>query len=287
MYHVSHSFKEFWAWHGLSSSQARASLYQNTIDYGFRDPLTDYAELTRDFKTLGPSPLENYRYNSNTNYWSVVATRPQNGANIDLTLFDSANLSNPLATSNRGDSDIDFVAVDSNYAHRAVGDDYYPQANFVSGIYGVSGYRIELAQGADQVKAGSQTVTMQPADVVAVRDVYLRAGTPTRITVTPANSSQNPLIFLMGDDPGNSATWVQGRDSAVAASTSAAAGQAESITYNPPRDGWYGFVLLNGRNGDYLDGGSGTYTILREDLAPTGAAPANRAAAPADAKKLS
>jgi hypothetical protein len=168
-----------------------------------------------------------------------------------------------------------------------VGDDYYPQVSLFNAFDpNLTGYRIQLAQGADQLQPGPQSVTMQPSDVVAVRDVYLRAGTPTRITVTPGNANQNPAIFLMGDDPDNSATWVQGRGSAVASSDSAGAGHAESITYNPPRDGWYGFVLLNALDPTtVLDGGGGAYTVLREDVTASGAALTADAAAPANPRK--
>ena len=284
MNNVSHSFKEFWQQHGLSSSQALASVYQNTIDYGFRDPLADYGELTRDFSTLGSPLPHNYRYASNVNYWSVAAVRPQSGVNVDLALYDDANLTTKLATSNSDDSRLDFVAVDSNY--RAVGDAYYPQTNLVKTVGSASGYGIELAQGANQLQSGFQPVTMQPTDVVAVRDVYLTAGTPTRITVTPANPNQDAAVFLMGDDPADPATWVRGRGSAVASANATDAGEAESMTYNPPRTGWYGFVLLNAPDTG-LDGGGGTYTVLREDLAPSGAALAPGAAAPADPQKPS
>jgi hypothetical protein len=291
MHSVSHTFKEFWQQHGLTSSQAHASLYQNTIDYGFRDPLADYGELTRDFTKLGSPFPHNYRYASNTNYWSVVATRPQYGIDVDLALYDDANLTTKLATSNSADHRLDFVAVDSNAGRRTIGDAYYPQTNLVKagGLTGdLSGYRIELAQGSSQLQPGFQPVTMQPSDVVAVRDVYLTAGTPTRITVTPANSKQNPAIFLMGDDPASPSTWVQGRDSAVASSNSSDAGQDESFTYKPPRTGWYAFVLLNALDpATVLDGGGGTYTVLREDLAPSGAALATEAAAAAIAEKRS
>jgi len=286
---VSHTFKEFWQQHGQSSPQALASLYQNTIDYGFRDPLADYGELTRDFTKLGSPFPHNYRYASNTYYWSVVATRPQNGVDaggtgvdVDLKLYDDANLTTRLAFSAGGGSVIDFVAVDSN--HRAVGDDYYPQTNLFDDGPGLTGYRIELAQGSGKLEPGwpgasLQNVTMQPADVVAVRDVYLHAGKPTRISVTPTNANQNAEIFLMGSDPADPGTWVRRRGTAVAGSTGGKAGEDESITYTPPRDGWYGFVLLNALDpATDLDGGGGTYTVIREDLAPSGAALATSAA---------
>ena len=77
------------------------------------------------------------------------------------------------------------------------------------------------------------------------------------MSVTPTTSvSQDPELFLMGDDPANSGTWVLGRSSALAASTGAGAGITETITYTPATTGWYGVVVTNKQ-------GSGNYTLTR------------------------
>jgi hypothetical protein len=290
-HHASQTFHQFWDDHGQSSPQALASVYQNTIDYDFRDPLADYGQLERDFFTLGPDPLQNYRYASNINYWSVAAVRPQSGSDragntvdVDLSLYDDAKLTNKLTASTAAGSAIDFIAVDSNAGRRTVGDDYYPQASLFRGIRAdeISKYRMQLAQGAGKIQPGVQPVTMQPADVVAVRDVYLDPDTPTRIIVTPANPKQNPEIYLMGSDPADPATWIRPRGTQLVSSTTAGPGQSESITVRAPRPGWYGFVILNAQDPTTIDdGGGGTYTVLREDLTPPATALPRSATRPA------
>ncbi|GAB3892174.1 hypothetical protein GCM10029964_066550 [Kibdelosporangium lantanae] len=74
--HVSNTFADFWnqrAGDGfnVSDSGALSSLYRNTIDYGFRDPLGNYVARTRPT----PNPAQNYGYNTTSSYWSVVGVR--------------------------------------------------------------------------------------------------------------------------------------------------------------------------------------------------------------------
>jgi hypothetical protein len=249
-HHVNTTLSSFWASRAgdgfnVSDAAALADLYQNTVDYTFRDPLADYVPLVR------PTPTpHNFGFNTNTIYWSVVAVRPS-GTDYDLTLFDDRAQTVNLGSSAFGGSTIDFMAVDSN--RRALGD-YYPRAFVFSGA---GSYGVQLAQGAQILSAATSTpVTMGSADIVAVRDTFLTAGVAVTISVTPANAGQDPELLLMGDDPANAATFIRSRGSAVAASVIGAAGAAETLTYIPTVTGWYGVVVTN-------KSGSGTYTLTR------------------------
>ncbi len=249
--HVSNTFADFWNQRGadgfnVADSGALACLYQNTIDYTFRNPLGDNASLTR------PTPTpHNYSYNTTTVFWSVVGIRPPAGSDDDLALYDDRAQGTILATSAFGGSTVDFVAVDSN--HRPLGD-YYPRVNLFSGG---GNYQIELAQGANSLGAGgSQAITMGTGDVVAVRDVFLSAGVAVTLRAVPGNSSQDPELFLMASDGTNPGTWYQPRVNARVSASAAGPGGTETITFTPTVSDWYGLVLVN-------KAGSGTYTLTR------------------------
>ncbi|RKF24201.1 hypothetical protein [Micromonospora globbae] len=248
-WHNSTTFASFWAdrtadGFNVADSGARASVYQNTIDYQFRDPLGNYAPLTRPT----PTPPHNFGYSTSSVYWSVVALKPNSG-DLDLQLYDDRAQGTYLSGSAAGGTTIDFVAVDSN--RRALGD-YYPR---VTNWSGGGGYRIELAQGTTVLNAGSSTITMGTNNVVTVRDTYLTAGVPVTISVAATNSGQDAELFLMSSDA-NSATWIRPRSSAVASATAGGAGATETLTFTPTVSAWYGVVVVN-------KAGSGSYTLSR------------------------
>lgn len=255
--HVSDTLFQFWSQRAadgfdVAASGALANVYQNTVDYTFRDPLGSYVELTR------PTPTpHNYSYGTSSIYWSAVAVRPPAGADYDLTLYDDVGQTVNIGGSAFGGSTIDFVTVDSN--HRALGD-YYPRAYMYSGT---GNYQTELAQGSVQLNSGSQTVFMGTNDVILIRDSIQAAGVPTFFRVVPSNGTQDPELFLMQSDGANSATWVRSRGTAVASSSAGAAGVAEGFSYTPPASDWYGLVLTN-------KAGSGNYTLNVDTSAPTG-----------------
>jgi len=246
--HVSHSFGQFWSHraadgYNVADSGALAAVYQNTIDYGFRNPLGDYAELTRPT----PSPSHNYGYNTWANYWSVVAMRPPAGADYDLELFDDRAQTVFLSGGYHGGNTVEFIATDS--LRRPLGD-YYPRAPLWSGT---GEYQIELAQGTSELWT-SETVTMLSSDVVVVRDVFLTAGVPTTLSVVP-EPGQDGELFLMRSEAA-AVTWIRSRSQAVASSTFGGPGATETFTYTPTASGWYGLVLIN-------KAGSGKYTLSK------------------------
>ncbi|MGH2819642.1 MAG: hypothetical protein ACRDJ5_03200 [Actinomycetota bacterium] len=262
---VSNTFNQFWTHRGaggfnVSPFGALASVYQNTIDINFRDPLGNYSELVRP----APNP-HNYSYNTTSGFWSVVALRPDS-ADYDLDLYDDFGQTSLLGSSVFGGNTIDFMAVDSN--HRALGD-YFPRARVFSGS---GNYRIELAQGSNIIGPGTQSMFMDSNDVVMVRDLFLNAGQEVAIKAQPSNGGQDPELLLMGSDGANSATWVRSRGQAVAGASIAGPGGAEQFTFTAPAADWYGLVLLN-------KAGSGNYNVIVDTDGPTGNVTINGGAA--------
>jgi hypothetical protein len=258
MSNISNTFGQFWgqraAAGGNVSQSALATLFTNTIDYGFRDPMANYVQLSR------PSPItpHNFGFNSTTNYWQVVGLKPNSGSSVDLALYDNFSMSTLLKTSTASSNTIDFIAVDSN--RRPLGD-YYPR------VWGSGGYLTELAQGSTSLPVGSQSFTMGSTDVVVVRDVFMSAGQKNTIRVIPSNSGQNPSLFLM-TSTSSSSTWVKSRAQSTKAAFSNGPGASEVFTFTPAVSGWYGVVVLN-------QAGSGSYTLKRTvpAAAPMVAAP--------------
>ncbi|GAA1894946.1 hypothetical protein GCM10009837_16150 [Streptomyces durmitorensis] len=246
----SNTFQEFWTHRGQEGhdvgSGPGGALYQNGIDYGFRNQLTDGQS-----KTLpAPDPQHNYRYDTTFRFWSVVALRPPAGVDYDLDLYDDQALQQRLDVSLATGDTVDFIAVDSNA--RGPGD-YYPVVKRPLGGTGTGDYRIEVADSG-KLLIGSDTKVMNGADdVTAVWDTCPAAGTEVTITATPSDASQDAELFLMDSDPASPNTAVRGRYAATASGTANGPGQAESFKFTS-QGGCYGVVLVN-------KAGSGTYTV--------------------------
>ncbi|MEV5283433.1 hypothetical protein [Streptomyces sp. NPDC052811] len=243
------TFHDFWNLRGQKgynvSDPVQGSLYQNTIDYGFRNPLADNQTLTR------PAPIpaqQNYHYATNVVFWSVTAVRPPAGGSLSLEMYGDRDQKQLLAKSADGQDVVDFVAVDSN--HRPLGE-IYPRVD-TTGSNGE--YRIQLSQGARQMQPSEAIAMTAPDNIVTVRDLCVPANTKATITATPSDPSQDAELFLMASDPAQSSTWVQPRAFAAAKAGGQGPGKAESFTYTAPAAGCYGVVLVNKE-------GSGTYTL--------------------------
>lgn len=246
--HRSSDFRQYWTQRGQDGRnvgpQALSSLFQNTIDYDFRDPLTNHQSKER------PTPTgtdHNYRFDTTRVFWSVTALRPPAAADYDLRLYDDGAMSTLLASSTQAAGVTDFVAVNSN--RRALGD-YYPRVHPVSGS---GDYRIE-ADETEGVFDGTPTVTMGAGRLAAVWDVCLPAGERATYTVTPSNASQDAELFVLSAESGG-ADHVFTRAAAVATGSAHGPGAAESVTVDLP-EGCHGLVVVN-------RAGSGTYTVAK------------------------
>ena len=217
-----------------------------------------HARQPRRARSSQPHPVRPpVRDLSPVNYWSAVAVRPPTGSDYDLAVYDNANLSGYLASSAAGGDQVDFVVQDNN--RRAVNDWTYP---LVHKYAGTGRYKIEYANTAVSLFDSTVTIATGSSSVVAIRDAYEVAGTPTYYRVVPTNGGQNPDLYLMQSTAGNAATYVQGRGSAVASSYGNGAGVAESFVHTSPVTQYNGLVLIN-------RAGSGNYTLYRDSSAPT------------------
>lgn len=250
LHHKSNSFAQFWGQRtadgfNVSPTGGLGSLYQNTIDYTFRDPLAGNTPVLRP----KPKGWHNFSYSTIDKYWSVVAIRPAAGTDNDLKLFDDKAQTVQKALSSQSGSVVDFIAVDSNTGLEPLGD-FYPR---VTPFSGAGDYRIEVALGASTLTTTPQSIGMSSGKVVTVRDINLAANVPVTITVTPVGATQDAELFLVRS---TAAQHFINRGQVFASSTSAGPGGAESITVTPVTGGWYGVVLIN-------KSGSGTYTLKR------------------------
>ncbi|MER5178328.1 hypothetical protein ABT009_08135 [Streptomyces sp. NPDC002896] len=245
--HTDTSFRSYWNHRAEDGHEvgdaALGSLFQNTIDYGFRNPLTNHVSLERPT----PEPDHNYRFDTTRPFWSVVAVRPPATADYDLSLYDDRDQQQLVGFSGQVAGITDFVAVNSN--SRELGD-YYPRVTDVSGT---GPYRIE-ADETEGVFTGSPSVTLGADRLAAVWDICLTAGEEATYTVTPSDPGQDAELFVFDADRAG-ADNVASRSGATESGTAAGPGQPESVTVTLPA-GCHGLVVVN-------KAGSGTYTLTK------------------------
>ncbi len=260
------TFASFWSGratlgYSTSPSGALASVYQDTIDYNFRNPLTFGVPKTYP---VPPTTRHNYSMTTSNSYWSAVVIRPGT-SDYDLDLYSDPGLTTLLASSRYGTGVMDYVAIDSN---RRADATYYPS---VSQYAGTGTYGIEAVQGSTTLNAGSSTATMGTLGVASIRDSYQTSGVPVYVRVVPSSASQQGEVVLLGDDPATASTWVQGRSAAKAGSGVSALGQPFGFSYTPAVSEYYGLLLMNAA-------GSGTYTLYVDTAAPSGTVSINSGA---------
>ncbi|MFJ7590039.1 hypothetical protein ACIQZO_22175 [Streptomyces sp. NPDC097617] len=256
-HHVNVSFPAFWEsrrsdGYPTTTSSVLATLFQNTIDLGFRDPLTSDVPVYRPH----PATAHNFRFDTVRHGWSVMAVRPA-GTDYDLRLFDDSMQATSLGESNMaGPSEVDFVAVDSSSGRRALGD-YYPRVP--SPGPGTTAYRAEFAEApADPlVREVPRTVSMAPDDVAAVFNVAL-TGERVRLTLTPENSTQDGELYVMCSTA-DATTWVANRAHHVARANASGRGGTETVTFEAT--GSCAVVVIN-------RAGKGKYRTLLHVVAP-------------------
>jgi hypothetical protein len=256
------TFVEFWANRtadGLAvGDNALATLYQNSVDYGLRDPLTSNVAVQRPT----PVPAQNFRYTTTTHFWSVIAVRPPQAAppsvDDDLDLYPTASMTgSPLASSTAGGNNVDLVMVDSNSGKRPLGT-YYPRVRQFSG----SGtYDLKYVEGTATIGIGqSANATMAASNPVAVWDTLVGANASVKVQVTQA-AGQNAELLLFCSTT-TASTWIRARSTASASAPPAAGTpqntSTETLTWTAPATapGYCGVVLVN-------RAGSGSYTVTR------------------------
>jgi hypothetical protein len=261
------TFAAFWsdrAALGQDTSQtALSALYQGTIDYGFRNPLSDYVG-----KHLPEAvPNHSYSFTTTTNYWSAVAVKPDTGSDVDLTLYNDFNETAPLASSAYGGTTTDFVAVNSNSGVRAL-QTYYP---VVHEFAGTGGYTIQSAQGSNGLSAVT-SAAMLSTQPLRIWDSYQTASVPVFFRAVPTSGSQDVQLASLA-----AGGTVVPRSSSLQ-SADPGAGNAATLTYTPSTTGWSGVVLLNnslttGTVNVYADTSAPTGTIAINSGHPTSASP--------------
>lgn len=238
----------------VTDSPVLSAAFQNTINYGFRDPLITRAEVIRPT----PNPAQNYGLNTAHGFWSVVAIRPPSGADYDLNVYEDHGLSTLAGSSAAGSNAVDYVAIDSNSGRRAQPDDYYPQARVFNGNGGE--YTAEFVDGTTTVSDGTHSVFFTPTDVIQTEDTLMSPGVPTYFRIVPAGG-QDLSMHLMRSVAGTASTYVQGRTSNVQSADLGAAGGEESFAYTESASQFDAIIVVN-------KSGSGTYTMYRDTTAP-------------------
>lgn len=236
----------------FADATVASAVYQNTIDYGFRNPLT--SNVSKLFPTPRP---HNYQATTNANYWSVVAVRPPSGGDYDLRLFSNRAMTTQLASSTFGGSAVDYIAVDGN--RTGSGGTYFPQAYVFSGS---GNYAIEWESQAASVGDGTASLTL--GNLVTVRDTFMTAGVPTFFRMVPSSGLQLGAS-LHRSTAGTASSYTQGRSSAFASSSSSTLGGEVAFTATDATSQWDGLVLA-------AQSGTGTVTVYRDTTAPAGSA---------------
>jgi hypothetical protein len=249
------TFKEFWAQrasdpnnNNVSPTGGLGSVYQNTIDIDFRDPLSNNAPVTR------PTPFNphNFSFNTTTNHWSAVAVAPPAGVDYDLDLFtDKAQVSN-LKSSTAGAGIVDFVAIDSNQGKQPLGD-FYPRVRRFNNV-GLGTCTVELAQGSQSLPVGAtKAIAMPASDLVDVWDVFISQNTQAKVTFSASAGLYQAFLFSSA-----SGGFIKARNQAAVTTSTIAFGSPQTLTFTPGAGagGWHGLVIVK-------TSGSGTLTMKR------------------------
>jgi hypothetical protein len=227
--------------------------------------LAPYVSQVRD-RPLGAwnkDSGDDYRFTGGSS-WGAIGIR-ESPSNYDLYLFNNSVYGDPADHIKLGDSTIgggavDFVLVDGNHA---------PSGNYyttVSANTGTNNYNIQQAAWTDDVNEGTYgPYSMATSDVLRVWDTVLSGGIKKYFAIKPVSGDANLGMALFVSDPGNTASFYQGRTQAVVFADSAGGGVSESMSYQTAIGDELGLMVWN--NGATTNT---SYTLYADTTAPNG-----------------
>ena len=199
---------------------------------------------------------------SGQNFWNVVGVRPgTDGTGVDDDTFLAPNryYNSSLASSAQSPPHSDYLMVNGNFGNAPNGS-YFPEVHSFSSIGG--SYSVEWDAGhlvLGTMLAGS----MAAANVARVYDSFLSTGTTYYFGLRRSGPNSSSYSLAL-----HSATFgsYQGRSSSVADSGNVAPGAPAFIQYNTGSDSsqFDGLVVVNN------NGGTGSYILYRDTVAPSG-----------------
>jgi hypothetical protein len=194
-----------------------------------------------------------------TNYWSVVAVRPDAGSDWDLAAYSTAVLfptcvSGELASSVRATSSVDLIIGDFN--HNPTGTFYVRPYHFGGG----GGATVEWDDGPDVISVNAPRTERAtgPADVVEVWDVFLIAGQNYSFDIQTQGT--NHMQMHLFKNPANAPYWNNRSGAMLSLDFPTSSTTVGNLTVD--QTDYYGLVMIN------ENGGSGVYRIRLETCTP-------------------
>ncbi|WP_182880562.1 hypothetical protein [Microbispora sp. H10949] len=225
-------------------SNVLATLFQNTVDDVFYEPLLDRVELNRPSFWGG-----DFSFTTTRPTWSVVAALhvgdPANDTNLSLYKAAGATGGDVVASWMPRSDQPDFIAVDATSGPRT----HLPR---VSALSAADSYLVEFAESEGSLAPKtSAELSMESADVVEIRTADLTAGVPVTFTVTPLDG-QDLDVFLMAP---SGTKWARPRADAKGA-FGKGPGTAERLTVTPGVTGAHAVIVIQ-------KSGSGRFSLAR------------------------
>ena len=199
-----------------------------------------------------------------TNYWRVMAIRPNAGSDYDLevatrSLFQDPSLREVLDVSYYGTDSPDFITIDGNHWPASDAEHYR-----VLSYLGTAGYDLNFSNLGEGAGNSATPVilgpfTMNPSDVAKVVDVWIPAQSHRRVRVVPTAGAANLGLQMFRSDGAAPSSWEQERGEAEEIrNRSPLGGYVERLgAANPALVGdWLGLVV------EKFDEGSVTFNVV-------------------------
>jgi len=193
--------------------------------------------LMEETPVYSAAPLRLYNYIGLRGNWAGVATRPNSGTEVSLTLYDDAMYTEEEVSSDEPGDELELVAV--HYHSRDADGDHLR----IPKLSGTGGYRTEFEQSSDRL-TGYVSDTWTSSHVVKMWDVALEAGK------TYVFRHYNPVlpvarldagIYLF--DPANGDAQNKG-DAAAFSDNHPASDGGEWFSHTASSSGDHGFAMV-------------------------------------------
>jgi len=227
--------------------------------------LSSYQPQIRDMPPGGyyRDSGDDYRFTRGS-YWNAVGLRSPSGGDYDIFLYRNSVYGDPADHALLEDSTtpfkVDFLVIDGNHAPTG---NYYTT---VSAYSGTGNYYTEHATRTDDLDDGTYgPYTMDANQVVRVWDTYGHPAVLRYYALRTASGDADFGMALYGSTSGVSSTYYQGRAQDLVSADTAGAGGAETLSYLPSMEDFYGLVVWN--NAATLNS---TFYIYVDSSPPTG-----------------